>query len=135
MFLFSTWTSVLWRIVASSLFFSCLSATPAYAQQSCPPFSFDSAPPVATERATNKVTFELQAGLLKPQIERLLARHFDVQELDWQASPHYRWSTDFTLTAANWDLALEKLLTPYQLHLTLYANHSAVVRANAGARP
>ncbi|RUO54069.1 hypothetical protein CWI69_01150 [Pseudidiomarina halophila] len=129
----STWTPVQWRFVASSIVLSCLLTAPVEAQQSCQPFAFEASTPTSETPPAERVELSLTAGLLRPQIEDLLQQHFAIRQLDWRASPHYRWSTDYTFTAANWETALEQVLRPYQLQLTLYANHSAVVSSAAGA--
>ncbi|MDN7127896.1 hypothetical protein J6I75_03850 [Pseudidiomarina sp. 1APP75-27a] len=114
--------------------------TPVQAQENCQPFNFSQTERAAPAATSPAVELALTAGLLQPQIETLLKQHFAIRQLDWRASPHYRWSTDFTLTAASWEAALERVLQPYQLQLTLYANHTAVVSpaavtSAAGSKP
>lgn len=135
MLLQSTWTPVQWRFVASSVIFCCLLTTPVQAQEKCQPFAYTMPAAPATQETTPAVELKLSAGLLQPQIETILKQHFAIRQLDWRVSPHYRWSTDFTLAAPSWEAALEKILQPYQLQLTLYANHSAVVSSTAGEQP
>ncbi|MGQ4276302.1 hypothetical protein ACQ5ES_04560 [Pseudidiomarina sp. E22-M8] len=129
----STWTPVQWRFVASSIILSCLLTAPVEAQQSCQPFAFEASAPTPSKPPAERIELSLTAGLLRPQIEAVLHQHFAIRQLDWRASPHYRWSTDFTLAAPSWESALEQVLRPYQLQLTLYANHSAVVSSTTGA--
>lgn len=82
-----------------------------------------------------RVVARLSPGLLQPQVEALIKQAFAVQHIDWRASPHYRWSTDFELSADNWNSALTQLLRPYQLQLTLYANQTAVVKPQVEVHP
>lgn len=81
-----------------------------------------------TEAPLQAVSFALQAGLLQPQLEQLLAQQFAIEMVDWQVSPHFRWPTDYRLHAPSWNELLERLLKPYQLAITLYPNNSATVR-------
>ena len=80
--------------------------------------------PVVSHQA---ISLQLEPGLLQPQIEAILVRHFDVDKVYWQASPHFRWATAYQLDAANYTAALTQILQPFGLQLTLYANRSAVV--------
>lgn len=89
----------------------------------------------ATLQASRKVNAQLRPGLLQPQVEALIKQGFAVTHIEWRASPHYRWSSNFEVTAVDWQSALGKILRPYQLQLTLYANNTAVVSATAGSRP
>lgn len=100
-----------------------------------PPSAPSSRQPSAPVDATPMVVAQLRPGLLKPQIEALIKEGFAVTQVEWRASPHYRWSTDFELNAQSWQAALTTILRPYQLHLTLYANHTAVVSASAEVHP
>ncbi|WP_258807186.1 hypothetical protein [Pseudidiomarina sp. CB1] len=107
------------------------------AASTCPSFSFAAEPfkpqrtAVTEAAAAQAITARLQPGLLKPQVESLIKQGFDVEYIDWRASPHYRWSTHFEFAADDWQRALTKILQPYQLQLTLYANHMAVVAPTA----
>ena len=116
----------------------------ASAATTCPNFNYAAAPQAvhsdvtsAEVSALNETTViaHLQPGLLKPQVEALIKQGFAVEHIDWRASPHYRWSTSFEFSAANWQQALTKILRPYQLQLTLYANRTAVVAASAEVQP
>lgn len=104
----------------------------------CPSFQFSTTPttkPPAAIAAAKNVFATLRPGLLQPQVEALIRQGFGVEHIEWRASPHYRWSTDFELTAPTWDLALTKLLRPYQLKLTLFANQTAVIAPRAEVQP
>lgn len=71
--------------------------------------------------------FNLTAGRLKPQLERLLREHFSIQHVVWQAPEGLKWTSDYQLTGNDRINMLEALLKPYQLYLQIYANHTAVV--------
>lgn len=107
----------------------------------CPTFAYASPQPPASTPAikpeqprTDSVVARLEPGLLKPQVETLIKQGFAVEHIDWRASPHYRWSTHFEFPADGWQNALRKILQPYQLQLTLYANRTAVVAPAAEVR-
>lgn len=109
-------------------------ASAATSATTCPAFNYEVSKPAAqtsaetaTTRSTTEILTRLQPGLLKPQVETLIKQGFGVEHIDWRASPHYRWSTHYEFTAENWASALRRILEPYQLQLTLYANHTAVV--------
>ncbi|RUO80386.1 hypothetical protein CWI84_04780 [Idiomarina tyrosinivorans] len=72
--------------------------------------------------------FALHKGPLQPQIERLLTAEFNVDTVDWQASPHHQWPTEFTVEAVSWRQVLGKILSAYKLQAVFYANRSAVIR-------
>jgi hypothetical protein len=84
--------------------------------------------------AVQQVSFNLQAGLLQPQLELLLQQQFAIEMVDWQVSPHFRWPADYRLQAPSWSELLERLLKPYQLAVTLYPNNSAMVRYDTAPR-
>ena len=101
-------------------------------RQFCQPFDFQfhsaSTPPIHTlAEASPPVVFPLTEGRLQPQVERLLRERFAVTTIEWRASPHFRWSSDYLLTAIDWTQALTHLLQPYGLKAVLYANHSAII--------
>lgn len=108
---------------------TCLLASPfadALEQQECLPFT---APTMELTLAPtlSPVRYQLEAALLRPQLEHLLQQHWGVQRVIWYADNHHQWPTDYELRAASWDLLLESLLKPYQLRVALHANHTAVV--------
>lgn len=119
---------VFWSSSAHSQEATAASAT------TCPAFNYEVAKPAAPSpevttatRSTSEILTRLQPGLLKPQVEALIKQGFGVEHIDWRASPHYRWSTHYEFAAESWSSALRRILEPYQLQLTLYANHTAVV--------
>lgn len=107
---------------AGSLMFGCLWSAAVTAQVNCPPFNLTA---VVAPTAAGDVSLQLTEGLLQPQLEALLARHFQIDMVDWQASPHHRWPADFRLQAPSWPELLERLLRPYRLAITLYPNRMA----------
>lgn len=82
----------------------------------------------AAHAAPKKVALLLQGGLLKPQVTAILKKHFDISVLDWQASPHHQWPTEYRVDALSWAELLGRVLDPYQLQLIIHPNRSAVVR-------
>ncbi|MCC5854400.1 MAG: hypothetical protein JJU10_01810 [Idiomarina sp.] len=80
-----------------------------------------------TASPSQTVSFLLKPALLRPQLEELLATHWQVQRVIWYAAQDHLWPTHFELIASDWDALLERLLTPYQLRVVLHANHTAVV--------
>lgn len=75
--------------------------------------------------------FELRAGRLKPQLESLLRQHFAIQHVVWNAPEGLLWPADYSLRGDTPDAMMRALLAPYHLQLRLYANHTAVVQAQA----
>ncbi|WP_417688233.1 hypothetical protein [Pseudidiomarina sp.] len=140
-----------WRTALSFILLSiALWSATAFSQEAdastataCPSFNYTThsagPPKVATPEvlapSDETVIAHLQPGLLKPQVEAFIKQGFAVDHVDWRASPHYRWSTSFEFSAANWQQALTQILRPYQLQLTLYANRTAVVAASSEVRP
>ncbi|MBY6063498.1 hypothetical protein [Pseudidiomarina sediminum] len=119
------------RVVALLLSVVC-GNTSAATRQLCQPFDFQfqatSTPPLhSLAQAPTPVVFALHEGRLQPQVERLLRERFAVTTIEWRASPHFRWSSDYLLSAESWTQALTHLLQPYGLKAVLYANHSAVI--------
>lgn len=89
--------------------------------------------PLATVQTTaiggaTKVAYQFTPGQLEPQIRRLLQQQLAIKVLDWQASPHHQWPTDYRIEAGNWIELLQRVLHPYHLQLVVHANESAVVR-------
>lgn len=80
------------------------------------------------EPRSNRVSFALRVGRLKPQVEALLQEHFAVQHVVWNAPEGLLWPADYQLQAADAATMIESLLQPYSLRLRLYANHTAVVQ-------
>ncbi|RUO34483.1 hypothetical protein [Aliidiomarina soli] len=74
------------------------------------------------------VTFRLRAGPLRPQLERLLREHLQIQQVVWKAASDQQWPSEYRLTGQHGLALVEQLATPYQLQVSLYANHIAVVR-------
>ena len=74
------------------------------------------------------VSAMVRAGLLEPQVIRLLKQHLAIKVVDWQASHHHQWPTDYLLEADSWQAFFTRLLKPFGLQLVLYANQGAVVR-------
>lgn len=103
----------------------------------CPTFAFaalqDNLGQTHAGSALQQVSFALQAGLLQPQLEQLLQQQFDIEVVDWQVSPHFRWPADYRMHAPSWNELLERLLKPYHLAITLYPNKSAAVRYQSAA--
>jgi len=105
------------------------------ADRACLPLQTDaitqlaqSASTSASQTAPKKVALLLQGGLLKPQVSAILKKHFDINVLDWQASPHHQWPTEYRVDALSWAELLSRVLDPYQLQLIIHPNRSAVVR-------
>lgn len=73
------------------------------------------------------VSFNMRAGPLQAQLEKLMQQHLQVQSVVWLAATEYQWPSCYQLLAEDWDSLLERLLAPYQLRVYLYANHIAVV--------
>lgn len=73
------------------------------------------------------VSLQLHDGLLKPQLDLLLREQFDIQAIEWRASTHHQWPTEFLLKGTSWRQLLQQMLEPYQLRVTLHANHTAIV--------
>ncbi|RUO78264.1 hypothetical protein [Pseudidiomarina taiwanensis] len=116
--------------VSSGLFLSLMSA-PLQAQQ-CAPFAIAAAwqtlaasTPTPLSESKPAVSAELNQGLLQPQVEQLIRAHLEVDWIDWQISPHHRWPADMRLDAPSWGELLQRLLKPYGIQLTIYANRSA----------
>lgn len=80
-----------------------------------------------TQPSTGTVSLQLHDGLLKPQLDLLLREQFGVQAIEWRASKHHLWPTIYLLRASSWRQLLQQMLEPYQLHVTLHANHTAVI--------
>src|SRR5690554_1012484 len=93
--------------------------------QQCQPFMQPSVA-VAVD-SEESVRFSMNAALLKPQLESLLAQQWGVQRVVWYADQHHIWPTDFELNAPHWDALLESLLAPYQLRVVLHPNAMAVI--------
>lgn len=90
--------------------------------------SFRSARSDATAKpAAETVSLQLHDGLLKPQLDLLLREQFGVQVIEWRASTHHLWPTVYLLHGSSWRQLLQQMLEPYQLRVTLHANHTAVV--------
>lgn len=73
------------------------------------------------------VRYQMSAGRLKPQLERILRQHMGVQHIVWRVAEEHQWPSNYLLEGETWAALIESLLTPYQLHLQLFANHSAVI--------
>lgn len=109
-----------------------LVATEASAQQNldCAPLALAPSAQgadVGAANAAKKVAIMLRPGRLQPQIERILEGHFQIKLVDWRASPHHRWPTEYRLEAWSWAELLTRMLEPYGLRITIHANHSAVI--------
>lgn len=84
--------------------------------------------PALTSGASSAgVSFEMHPGRLQPQLERVLRQHMGIQHVLWQAASEHEWPTSYQLEAASWGALVESLLSPYQLRMQLFANHSAVI--------
>ncbi|CUA83566.1 hypothetical protein [Pseudidiomarina woesei] len=121
-------------VITSSLALSCLwlaSFSTTALAATCPAYVFSEATRANqtshSAAATPRVQLHLQQGLLKPQFEQFLKRHFPVDLVDWQVSAHYQWPSAFTLSADSAEQILEKITQPYQFRITVHANRSAVV--------
>ncbi|NQZ03689.1 hypothetical protein [Idiomarina sp.] len=90
------------------------------------PAEFDQPMPWRSE--SQGVAAMVRAGLLEPQVIKLLKQHLAIKVVDWQASHHHQWPTDYLLEADNWQGFFTRLLKPFGLQLVLYANQGAVVR-------
>ncbi len=90
------------------------------------PAEYDS--PLNWQSQSHGVSAMVRAGLLEPQVIRLLKQHLAVKVVDWQASHHHQWPTDYLLEADSWQAFFTRLLKPFGLQLVLYANQGAVVR-------
>lgn len=124
----------------------------AHAQEPCPPLHFHSgfssglslAPNTLLDQsskitpsetlnqgmmapAEHVVSYALHPALLRPQLEQLLKRHWQVQNVIWYAAYGHYWPTHYEITAPSWDDLLQQLLTPYGLRVVLHDNHTAVV--------
>lgn len=77
--------------------------------------------------STAGVRFDMRPGRLRPQLERVLRQHMGVQHVLWEAADEHDWPTTYSLHAGSWPALVESLLSPYQLRLQLFANHSAVI--------
>lgn len=77
--------------------------------------------------ADTDVSLQLHDGLLKPQLDLLLREQFGVQAIEWRASTHHLWPTVYLLRGTSWRQLLQQVLEPYQLRVTLHANHTAVI--------
>ncbi|RUO61934.1 hypothetical protein [Pseudidiomarina insulisalsae] len=132
-------------LAASSFCCAVTLSAPAIGQEPCPSFQLQppgtaaqptpgkAVAPVAAATAKPAVQLTLRPGLLQPQIETYVKQAYAVDHLEWRASPHFRWSSDFVIESDNWNQALSKVLKPYQLQLKVFANRTAVVDQVAGA--
>lgn len=87
---------------------------------------------VLTTAPQSSLSFDFKAGRLRPQLEQLLMQFGGVQHVQWLAPEGLLWPSDYTLTGISYQHMLEAVLKSYQLRLTLYANHTAVVQPVAG---
>lgn len=96
----------------------------------CPPLNLPNQPTTSEAPVGGApwVQFQLQPGLLRPQLEQLLRRHWAVDNIVWYAADGHYWPTNFTLQAQGWDELLKQLLAPYRLQVSLHSNHTAVVQ-------
>lgn len=95
----------------------------------CPPLNIQTSANAANSIIENSqwAQINLTPGLLRPQLEKLLKQHWGVQSVVWYAAGGHYWPTHYSMRAASWDELLENLLAPYQIKVTLHANHTAVV--------
>lgn len=84
--------------------------------------------PAELPEQAKKVAMLLREGLLKPQLTAILQKHFNIHLVDWQASPHHRWPSEYRVDAWSWAELLSRVLDPYGMQLIIHANRSAVVR-------
>lgn len=84
--------------------------------------------PATVPQQAKKVAMLLREGLLKPQLTAILEKHFNIHLVDWQASPHHRWPSEYRVDAWSWAELLSRVLEPYGMQLIIHANRSAVVR-------
>ncbi|HLV47823.1 MAG TPA: hypothetical protein VKY35_02035 [Aliidiomarina sp.] len=112
------------RIVVGAALASCYTSAHAFDQE-CLPLSQPTE--FASVRFDPPVRYQLEAALLRPQLEHLLTQHWGIQRVIWYADSHHQWPTQYELVAPNWDLLLEGLLKPYQLRVALHPNNTAVV--------
>lgn len=112
------------------LAFSSIDVAQAQVNLDCAPLALDAssvAQKTTVGAAGKKVAIMLSPGRLQPQIERILAGHFQIKLVDWRASPHHRWPTEYRLEAWSWAELLTRMLEPYGLRIVIHANHSAVI--------
>ena len=100
----------------------------------CQQLDVIASPSAAALSPGKQVALILQAGLLEPQVAAILRQHFNIQVVDWQASPHHRWPADYRVSANSWADVLTRILEPYQLQLVIHPNRSAVVHYRTTAQ-
>lgn len=105
----------------------------------CPPLIFptnynQSAQASVPIEPPTSVSFTLQRGLLRPQLELLLRDHLAIQQVVWQAPTDIHWPSHYQLEGLDWLAVLEQLAASYQLQVSLFANHIAVVQAQGEVR-
>jgi|SRR5690554_1435307 len=112
------------RIVVGAALASVATSVHAFDQE-CLPLSQPTE--FASARFDPPVRYQLEAALLRPQLEQLLSQHWGIERVVWYADTHHLWPTQFELVAPDWDLLLESLLKPYQMRVALHPNKTAVV--------
>ena len=86
---------------------------------------------------SGRVSFELNPGLLKPQITALLTNHELIKSsnnVKWLVNHNYQWSSHFTAQAPSLDELIQQLVQPYGLRVDFKANGIALVINQEEAR-
>lgn len=80
---------------------------------------------------TGAVEYDLNKGLLKPQVITLLLHHRLIDATDdiqWQASDNFIWPNSHTLTGASLDHVINVVLQPYKLVADFKGNGSVIIK-------
>ncbi len=81
-------------------------------------------------KPSGRVSFELDQGLLKPQLVELLTNHQLIKSasnVKWLANSNYKWSSNYTAQAPSLDELIQQLLKPYGLRVDFKANGVVLV--------
>lgn len=80
---------------------------------------------------TGAVEYDLNKGLLKPQVVELLLHHRLIDATDdiqWQASDNFMWPNSHTLKGASLDHVINAVLAPYKLVADFKGNGSVIIK-------
>jgi len=87
--------------------------------------------PFKRYQSTGRVEFDLQKGLLKPQVVQLLMHHQMIDSIDdiqWKTSENFMWPNRHTLSGESLDHVLNALLMPYKLVAEFKGNGSVIIK-------